>query len=208
MKIGRNWVWIAVFALIAAGALVVARRHPKLVQRLPDGKILQILAVAYTNQHTLNTRSRVQQRLERWLPSKLDWLLGPPNLGCTIGGADQSLGVWYTLFDPSTNAYVHGSDYQRFTSILTSINLIDEHGCVFHSVGMSSCTVGSSNKWFIGHMTTFPSFPRRNARLSLRFDDINDRTIAEFNLDNPLKGPFPQWHAEILPCARTNGDLE
>jgi hypothetical protein len=197
----RLLVCVVAVAAFVALAFVLKRGQGMRGKRLPDGSVLTIRHLSVTNSHSWNPRAPWKQRLERWIPPRFDWILGPPNPGCGMGSAEEGLGVWTTCFDPVSRSYRPLDSTPRF-------ELVDEHGCIFPGGGRGRCSGGRSPaQAFVVNCFMFEAFPRRAATFAFRLYATNGTVAAEVELENPRRSAFPVWQPESLPATRTNRDL-
>jgi hypothetical protein len=120
----------------------------------------------------------------------------------------NSLVLWFTLTDGKTGAPLD------FHSRL-SAEVVDEHGCSSSDQTYGSMSSGSGPTVYVD---TFSQFPRRQAMFRVRLRERftvgalstgggMNNVVAEFEVPNPTRGPFPVWKPEPLPAARTNAEL-
>ncbi len=196
---------IAVCAVVA-GFLLSPRPAAQSRQKihLPDGNIVTLEKVTFSTggQHDFSFDDSTLARFRRVLPRFLRRYFPSPGR-MTMLTASNSLVLWFTLADGRTGAPLN------FHSLLTA-EVADEHGCSSADQSYASMTSGTDPTV---HTATFTWFPRRQATIRVRLrasrfsgGDTN-KVVAELDVPNPARGPFPVWTPEPLPVARTNGDL-
>lgn len=120
----------------------------------------------------------------------------------TYTTSSNSLVLWFTSANGKTGAA--WDFHQRFAA-----EVVDEHGCGSADQSQASMTSGNDPTL---HLATFAQFPRRQATIRVRLRPRSaaaeqNAPVIEFEVPNPVRGPFPAWTPEPLPTARTNGEL-
>lgn len=200
-----------VFALIAVCAVVavflLAPRQTAPVRQqitLPDGNFVTVEKVTFStgSQHDFSFDDSTLARFGRSLPRFLRRYFPSPGR-MSLNTSSNSLVLWFTMADGHTGAPLD------FHSLLVT-EVADEHGCSSADQSYGSMTSGTDPTI---HMATLTQFPRRQPTIRVRLRPRSSSggepkmPVAEFDVPNPARGPFPVWTPEALPIARTNGDL-
>lgn len=191
---------IAAVFLLAPGPVARTRR----TIQLPDGNIVTLEKVTFSlgSQHDFSFNDSTLARLGRKLPRFLRGYFPSP-ARMTYNTSSNSLVLWFTMANGLTGATMdfHG---------LFATDVLDEHGCSSSDQGQASMTSGSNPTL---HTPTFTQFPRHQPTIRVRLrprtalGGESKKPVAEFDVPNPARGPFPVWTPEPLPSSRTNGDL-
>jgi hypothetical protein len=168
--------------------------------RLSDGTIFTVCKLTLGTKHSWNPRGPLLIKLQRWVPERFDWLLGPPNLGPGFGTGSDSLALWTTVSDPIKGQSQSARQIGR-------LELVDGHGCVFRANGWGTCSSRGTNP-LVASCFFFSAFPRRSREFTLRLYDSSGRLDGELKLQNPSPRSPSEWRAEPLPAIRTCGDLQ
>jgi hypothetical protein len=174
---------------------------PKQRVTLPNGSVLTLEAVTYGRQHeftfdTATWQSRVRQAAPGFL--KRFFRGGGMTMTTT---EPNGLVIWVSFLDAVTGQYGNpGSTY--------NLELVDGHGC---TTRISSYGTGGGGKpgFLISHFA-LENFPRRDRTFKLRVKARppgEQKVLAELEISNPARGPFPVWEPQPLPQVRTNGEL-
>jgi hypothetical protein len=191
--------FVAVF-LLAPGPAAQSRKKI----RLSDGNIVTLEKVTFSigSQHDFSFDDSSLTRFARKLPRFLRHYF-PSRGRMSWNTTSNSLVLWFTMADSRTGAPLD------FHSLLTA-EVADEHGCSAADQSYGSMTSGTNPSIYI---TTFSQFPRRQPTFRVRLRSRKtsggdpNKPLTEFDVPNPVRGPFPVWVPEALPAARTNGDL-
>ena len=182
--------------LLMAAALVIAivkHRPTRHSVSLPDGTVIRLEAVTYGKVHKFSTAKPWQNWLRQHAPFARRFL--PTGNGITSSTTTQNdaLVFWVSHFDPRTG--VHTNDWN-------GVDIQDRHGCRFRVQGWGTSYDG---KMSVSHFTA-EAFPRREAKFSIyvRTDGAHE---AQFEIENPARGPFPEWAVEELPATRNDAGL-
>jgi len=191
---------VAALFLLAPGPAMPARKKIP----LPDGNIVTVEKVTFSfgTQHDFSFDDSTLARFARKLPRFLRRYF-PSQGRMSWNTASNSLVLWFTMVDGKTGAPLdfHG---------LLAAEVVDEHGCSSAAQSYGSMKSGTNPSIY---PTTFTQFPRRQAAFRVRLQSRTasnvdrNKPVAEFEVPNPVRGPFPVWEPEPLPAARTNADL-
>lgn len=177
--------------------------------QLPDGNIVSLEKVTFSpgTQHDFSFDDSSLARFRRHLPRFLRRYFPPPGK-MSWNTTSNSLVLWFTMADGKTGAPLdfHGH---------LAAEVVDEHGCSSGDQTYGSMSGGGDPAIYIA---TFAQFPRRQAMFRVRLRERRtpgvlstggelNKVVAEFEVPNPSRGPFPVWTPEPLPAARTNAEL-
>src|SRR6266498_3914472 len=196
---------VAAVFLLAPGPSAPTRQKIQ----LPDGNIVTVEKVTFNlgSQHDFSFDDSAVTRFRRKLPRFLRRYFPSPGR-MSWNTTSNSLVLWFTLADGKTGAPLD------FHSLLVT-EVVDEHGCSSADQSYGSMKSGTNRAIYVA---TFTQFPRRQAMFRVRLRERPTlaaistggeliKVVAEFEVPNPTRGPFPIWTPEQLPAAHTNGDL-
>jgi hypothetical protein len=207
----RRAAFILLVLLLSVVAVLLLRPAAPTRQkvRLSDGNIVTVEKVTFTvgSQHDFSFDNSTLVRIRRSLPRFLRRYF-PSSPGMLWNTTSNSLVLWFTMADGRSGAPLDFHDRLL-------VELVDEHACTASASTYGSMSAGNNPTIYIA---TFAQFPRRQSKFRVRlrsrgvpgtasFKDDSNKVVAEFELPNPARGPFPVWTPEPLPAARTNGEL-
>jgi hypothetical protein len=181
--------------LVAVGALLVQRPRPLAVGRLPDGAVVELLALTYGTTHRYVDGTWGQRLACEILPQSAAEKLG--GKAYTETTSRPALFCWLRRARGRSDP-----DSWRVT-------VAGEDGCQldWHYMGSG---LGMLQRGL--YVSQVPIFPRRGRMLRVRLyrklANGEDRTLlAEMPASNPVPGPYPQWTPEPLPRTRQDGAM-
>lgn len=200
--VNKRALGIAAAIMLFTGLVVLqvaqtARPQASQVITLPDGSPLRLLEVGYGKEHY--RPGAWWHRLARQLPS--DWQRKlKVDIGAGMSTPEPSLGVWLS-WDKSGPTARGWWDF----------SLVDDQG-----VEVPARTRSSQNISRMGQPDVlgyaFTTLPRRSKTVTLR---LYDRTpagkrelAASIELNNPVRGKFPEWRPQPMPATMKQGHLE
>jgi len=92
----------------------------------------------------------------------------------------------------------------RTSQAWDSYSTVDDAGFVYQREG-GSCSIGGGA--FQMHGVILRTYPRRQPRFKLQLLDGNNGVLATLDIDNPIRGPFPEWTPLPLPQTQSNGPV-
>jgi hypothetical protein len=204
---------LALIAVCAVVAVFLLAPRPAAPARqkihLPDGNIVTLEKVTFSigTQHDFSFDDSTLTRFRRNLPRFLRRYFPPPGK-MSWNTTSNSLVLWFTMADGKTGAPL---DFHS----LVATEIVDEHGCSSGNLTYGSMRSGTNPSIYVA---TFSQFPRRQEQVRVRLRERPkpvalptgrelNKVLAEFELPNPTRGPFPVWRPEPLPAVRTNADL-
>lgn len=193
---------LVALATLFYGALQLVGRQPARVQSLPDGSNIRIQAVQYGPGRAQINLVRPLRFLEgvasdfsigeKWA-ARLGLMRG--GLGNPAKTNDLAVYTFREKLPPSMEQNL-------------AMTVLDQHGVAFEARVIGGCGPSATE---MQEVWLLPVFPRREKVLPLRvaWRGTSDapKTAAEFDIRNPLNGPFPVWTTDLLPATKTNGDL-
>lgn len=199
----KNLIRSIAFVLLVCGAIgfallevrwALADRRARFVT-FPDGSRLEFLGTVMGN-GTFTTDTPWQRLARRYLPARFQsWL--PAVIDCSgIYPATNSATIILRLTNP-TNA----SGRAPWASYMPE----DRNG--FRHPGNGGYSVRSDAKGNYTFAIGLPSFPRREPKFSVHFEDMNGVDVATVQVRNPTPGPFPDWRPSPIPQIQTNGPV-
>ncbi len=178
-----------IFLICLVGVIVHLSTRPGLTARLPNGATLRLLGVSAGTNHFWSDL-RVYAVLRKVTPRKYQrWIPEPIQGSC---GYSNTVTVWLQLVDPVHHTNVV-QQWGRFETV-------GEKGEILPGYG----TQRSEPRYFACVLETFP---RRDKSFLLRVYDTNQQLAATLRVQNPYRGPWPEWKPDPLPVTRTNGEL-
>lgn len=181
------------FALVEARR-ALADRHARFVT-FPDGSRLEFLGTVMGT-GTFSTDTPWQRLARLYLPARFQSSL-PAVIECSgIYSDTNSATIILRLTNP-TNA----PGRAPWSSYVPE----DHNG--FRYPGNGGYSVRSDAKGNYTFALGLQSFPRREPKFSLHFEDMNGVDVATVQVANPTTGPFPDWQPSPLPQIQTNGPV-
>ena len=204
----RKWLLFAgliiVIVLLAGlvGVRIAAKTSSTNPQRLADGSTLLLKEMVLTNtnyNYAHNHKGLFLRLVEPILPNFLLQKL-PASSGSFGFGSDGNTNI-YIVTVTTRKANSSSSTVGRLRVIGDTTNVYD--AC------WGASTLGMQNE--LVHGWKVRAFPRRSRRLSLDFLDVKAdgswSEAANFEIENPAYGKYPQWQPEPVPVTKTNEDL-
>ncbi len=199
---------LILFGLLAVMVLLLALFWPrpgdvgpKPRATLPDGSIVTLESVTYGTQHEfMFDDGNWQSRIRRALPRFLRRFFRGGNSTMTSTGPN-GLVLWVTHYDPATGRYATPAS-------IYNLEVADEHGCATRI--SSYGTTGGGRPGLLISSYALDTFPRRAPTFKFRVwtrPPGEQKVVAELEVPNPSRGPFPVRQPQPLPQVRTNGEL-
>jgi hypothetical protein len=199
----KNLIRSIAFVLLVCGAIgfallevrwALADRRARFVT-FPDGSRLELLGTVMGT-GAFSTDTSWQRLARRYLPARFQsWL--PAVIDCNgIYPATNSATIILRLTNP-TNA----SGVAPWAGYAPE----DQNG--FRYAGNGGYSVRSDAKGNYTFAIGLQSFPRREPKFLLHFEDMNGVDIATVQVPNPAPGPFSNWRPSPMPQIQTNGPV-
>jgi hypothetical protein len=184
---------IAVLAVVAISNLRDA--SPRVVQ-LPNGMQVQVLGTAI-GMATFTTEKSWHRQARKILPARLqNWIPSPTSGSCS--GGTNSLTVYVRVIDP-TGAAITGQPWEQYGAQ-------GDDGSAYQREG-GGCSMGGGSAPMEVHGLILRSYPRRQSRFKLHLFDAKGAVLAKLDVENPVRGPFPEWRPSPLPQTQSNGPV-
>ena len=186
-------------ALCLVGAMIIIivsslSNAPTRIYRLTNGIQVELLGTAvgsstFTSEKPWHKRARkiVPAAWQKWIPS------------ATTGSCSSGTNS-VTVYLRVTNTNGAPGTSQSWDHYTTT----DNSGFVYQREG-GSCTLGGGA--FQMHGVILRTYPRRQPRFKLQLLDGKDAVLATLDIENPVRGPFPEWSPLPLPQTQTNGPV-
>lgn len=195
----RRGLWLllplGLILLLLAVWLWALRVPAEAELHLGDGRILQIEAVTYGQQHQAG-RDSLFKRFRPWLPAGLARLLSVDREANHISLDRPGLVVWVNALSAAGGTNV---DCQRIR-----VEFVDRNGDLFGET--TSSWFGAADFWRAGHV--FYCYPREEPELHLRVTVWGKSQTATTTIKNPHVVPAAIWRGEALPQSQRIGNHE
>ncbi|MEK7675521.1 MAG: hypothetical protein AAB676_06785 [Verrucomicrobiota bacterium] len=198
-----RWAWAIALVLVAAMlvtlAVAINRSQPeRLLARMPlaDGRILIVEGVTFGTKHRMGPRSDFFDRFANWIPRPVRDYFAPRVPESKLQTERPALVMWVNAVDPAAGTNV---DCQGIR-----VEFADRHGDLFGAE--DSHWFGGAGFWRVGHV--FYSFPRGEEKLTFCVTPWRTNQTQRTTLNNPQRSTAATWTGELLPQARTAGELE
>ena len=179
-------------------------------QVLSDGSILRLEQVTYGTQHRFDVRVSASPQPGR-PPSRIDRPI-------TEGTSDNCLMLWFTRRSPGRGEALDFSWWSHCLAIDERGRTILDENPGEDAISQNSSSGRSGSRPFsprqdnqrcdiIAAHSTLRPFRHTGETFTLQVFNTAGEIVAEFDVHNPLRGPFPEWTPEPLPATKTDGDL-
>lgn len=188
-------------ALVVAVAIVIVTRTPSGKTRantitMPDGTRIKLIA-AIKGGEPFTTEKPWHGFARKVLPLSFQgWI--PQSSHITFGDTNSLCLVLVALDEDGTvlpNSSVHGVSWGETAAI-------DETGFRYERTG----GYGSFDQKYFD--LTLRAFPHRQSSFDFVFFGSTNQELGRLRIENPFRGPFPEWRPEPLPVTCTNGPVQ
>jgi hypothetical protein len=194
MKAIRAFGVLSLLLCLAAAialAVLAMRKSARQSFTLADGTIIRIEAVTYGKSHQFS----MEKPWQAWVRAHLSFAARLLPTGNTVVSStttqNDAMVFWIRRFDPQTGKHLPPK--------WGGVDVEDRDGCKFRIRGWGSS--GNHISHFVAE-----AFPRREAGFWIHVH-MDDEQMAQFEVENPVRGPFPKWVTEELPATHSDGDL-
>lgn len=187
---------LIVFAAVLAAVMVpTIRNPPERVLLFPGGVRAEFLGITIGNA-AFSTELAWHRWLRRVLPRKWSgWIPQATTANCSSG--TNSVTVYLRLTAPA-GAVIGATPWQGYRTE-------DDTGLRYPREGGGCSTGGGAGEQLQGLILR--SYPRRQSSFWLDLLDQTNGVMARLRVPNPMRGPFPEWQASLLPQTLTNGPV-
>lgn len=188
-------VLIGILALLAVVAISIVRTASSRVVTLPNGMKLQVFGTTIGTA-TFTTEKPWQGRARKILPARWqNWI--PSAISASCSGSTNSVTVYVRLVNP-TGAAISGQPWDNYEAQ-------GDDGFAYQREG-GGCSMGGGASTEV-HGLILRSYPRRQSRFKVHLLDAKGAVLAKLDVENPVRGPFPEWQPMPLPQTQSNGPV-